>query len=168
MTLTARFGLLTAITSLFSACATTAPAPDILQPISADVSSYASVAVSTTAGASANVMPFELARISEKVVAEINRKHYGWAQAGTTGPLLLELQITRYDRGNAFARFMLAGLGQMHIDGQALVRDPATSRELGRYSVSKTFAWGGIYGGMTKIEEIEAAFAESVAAGIRK
>ncbi len=30
----------------------------------------------------------------------------------------VELLLTRYDKGNAFARAMLAGLGQIHIDGK--------------------------------------------------
>ena len=34
---------------------------------------------------------------------------------------------------------------------------------LGEYEVKKTFAWGGIYGASTKIEDVEAGFAEGVA-----
>jgi hypothetical protein len=165
MTRLVRLGLLLALASLSTACATTAPSPEVIQPISADLSTYASIAVSARSG-TPDVTTFELERMSEKIVAAINQKRGGWARAGSDGPLLLDLEVTRYERGNAFARFMLAGLGQMHIDGLVTVRDPTTQREVGRYSVSKTFAWGGMYGGMTDIAEVEDGFAQAVADGV--
>jgi hypothetical protein len=51
---------------------------------------------------------------------------------------------------------------------QGTVHDPASSQELGRYSVTKTFAWGGIYGAVTKTDDVEEGFAQSVADGLRK
>jgi hypothetical protein len=76
------------------------------------------------------------------------------------------VQVATYDEGNAFARLMLAELGQMHIEGTVTLRDDATKAVVGEYEVSKTFAWGGVYGASTKIEQVQGGFAESVAAVI--
>jgi hypothetical protein len=80
--------------------------------------------------------------------------------------LFASVMIKRYDQGNAFARAMLAGLGQMHIDADVTLRDWEAKNHIARYEVSKTFAWGGLYGGLTGIEEIEDGFAQAVAASI--
>ncbi|GAA0711082.1 hypothetical protein GCM10009105_12760 [Dokdonella soli] len=73
------------------------------------------------------------------------------------------MSITRYEKGNAFARAMLAGLGQIHIDGDVQVYAMPEHNRTMAFSVQKTFAWGGIYGGTTTIEDIEQSFAESIA-----
>ena len=61
---------------------------------------------------------------------------------------------------------MLAGLGQMHIDADVVLRDPRSGTTFATYDVDKTFAWGGIYGASTSITDIEDGFAQSVAAAI--
>ncbi len=61
---------------------------------------------------------------------------------------------------------MLAGLGQIHIDGEVKLVELPDRKQVGVFSVSKTFAWGGIYGGSTGIEEIEQTFADGVAAAL--
>jgi hypothetical protein len=73
------------------------------------------------------------------------------------------IEVTHYDKGNAFLRFLLAGLGQMHIDGTLTLQDRDKSEVVGKYEVNKTFAWGGLYGMGTKIEEVEEGFAAAVA-----
>jgi len=42
--------------------------------------------------------------------------------------------------------------------------DQATQNTLGRYEVTKTFAWGGIYSAVTRIDDVEEGFASAVAA----
>ena len=83
---------------------------------------------------------------------------------------ILDSRITRYDEGSAFARFMLAGLGQIHIDGDfdllLLSQKDSSNESVAQFSLSKTFAWGGIYGGTTRIEDIEITFAGGVADAI--
>jgi hypothetical protein len=44
---------------------------------------------------------------------------------------------------------MLAGLGQIHIDADVILREYEKNESLAKYEVKKTFAWGGIYGGAT-------------------
>ena len=77
--------------------------------------------------------------------------------------LQVKIAFTRYEEGSAFARFMLAGLGQIHIDADVTLEDQARPAPVGRYAVTKTFAWGGIYGGTTDIRDVEDGFAEAVA-----
>lgn len=57
---------------------------------------------------------------------------------------------------------MLAGLGQMHIVATVTMEDKNTKKEISRHQADKTFAWGGIYGGATRIEDLEPAFVEAV------
>lgn len=78
---------------------------------------------------------------------------------------LLNSKITRYDKGNAFARAMAAGLGQIHIDGDfsLFLSSEAEDNLIAEFTLQKTFAWGGLYGGVTGIEDIETTFAEAVA-----
>ncbi len=83
-----------------------------------------------------------------------------------TETLQAVVNITKYDKGNAFARFMLAGLGSMQIKADILLNDLANGQCLGKSECKKTFAWGGIYGGATTIEGIEEGFAKAAAASI--
>jgi hypothetical protein len=61
---------------------------------------------------------------------------------------------------------MLAGLGQMHINADVTMSDSTTKSNIAQYEVSKTFAWGGLYGGFTDIKVVEDGFAKAVAASI--
>jgi hypothetical protein len=83
--------------------------------------------------------------------------------AAATDELDAAVLITRYDPGNAAARLFMAGLGQAHIDGRLDLAERATGRPLGSHEVTKTFAWGGIYGAAKDIEDVEDGFAEAVA-----
>lgn len=73
------------------------------------------------------------------------------------------MTITRYEKGSAAARAMAAGLGQIHIDGKILLKDAETGRVCCEFMEDKTFAWGGIYGGTTRVEDVEVGFAEAIA-----
>jgi|SRR5271169_562065 len=111
---------------------------------------------------------FSRQRLESVLLQKINEKKRS-SQCNTTEKrsFVLHSKITRYEEGNAFARAMLAGLGQMHIDGDfVLYLMLEESRTLAEFSVKKTFAWGGIYGASTRIEDVEPAFAESVANAI--
>ncbi len=86
------------------------------------------------------------------------------APAGKT--LQATVELKRYDEGNAFARFMLIGLGQIHIDADVILSDFVSKDKLAQYEVTKTFAWGGIYGGATGIKDVEAGFCQAVSDSI--
>jgi len=119
----------------------------------------------------------EIQRIINLVIHKIKTKNASCFQKiftddsnsiDTDDTLLVRVRFTRYEKGNAFARFMLAGLGQMHIDAMVTLINKDNNNILGKYKVTKTFAWGGIYGGSRGIEDIEPAFAEAVANTILK
>jgi hypothetical protein len=76
----------------------------------------------------------------------------------------VKMVFTGYDKGNAFTRFMLAGLGQIKIGANVLLIDPTSNRTVSEFEVSKDFAFDGLYGGTTRIEDVEDGFARSVAA----
>jgi hypothetical protein len=82
--------------------------------------------------------------------------------AGAAATDTMKVHFTKFDRGNAFARFMLAGLGQIRIEATVFLVDN-TGREVGKYEVAKDFSLGGMYGGSTTVEDVEDGFAKSVA-----
>lgn len=114
----------------------------------------------------------DLRRISGLVQAELASSYPDRVIAGggsrRSGGVNVKLLFTQYDAGNAVARLMLAGLGQIHIDAKVLLTDMATGRTVASFEASKTFAWGGLYGGSTRIEDVEVGFARSVAEIFKK
>jgi hypothetical protein len=78
----------------------------------------------------------------------------------------VHVTVTKFERGNKFARVMLAGLGQMHLDANVLVTPAGGGDALNEFTISKTFAWGGVYGASEGIEDIEPPFADGIAAAL--
>ncbi|HUK00207.1 MAG TPA: DUF4410 domain-containing protein [Stellaceae bacterium] len=117
------------------------------------------------------MQPYELERIVSFVKADLTvADTHGAAQpaaAAADPPAKVKLVFTQYDKGSAFERFMLAGLGQIKIDADVIFLDANTGQQLGKYQVSKDFAFGGVYGGSTTIEDVEQGFAKSVAAIVK-
>lgn len=149
----------------------------------AELEAFRALDLQLSASPGVAVEPDDLARLGQLVLAQLAEMapgrfatvetRVGAAEGGVVATvsapipdLRAELEMTRYDAGNAFARAMLAGLGQMHIDGRLRLRDGRDGSELGAYEVAKTFAWGGIYGAATGIRDLEPAFAEAVALAI--
>jgi hypothetical protein len=104
--------------------------------------------------------------VSQKVRAYINAQSPG---VFGTGPdaLAMKIHFTRFDRGDAFARAMMAGLGQIKINATVML-DDATGKQVAAYNVSKDFAFGGIVGATTTVEDVEEGFAKSVAEIVRQ
>jgi len=84
--------------------------------------------------------------------------------AARPGEVRVDMSFTTFDPGNAFLRFSLAGLGQIHITANVQLIDATSGNVTASYVVAKTFAWGGLYGGSTSIEDVETGFAASVVA----
>lgn len=163
-----------AVALFVAGCASTAGS---IKPFTAAATSdglarYANMSVATAANGDASTMtPFAQQRIAALVSAKVKElapNRFANVAATTTDPETLHVTIafTRYDEGNAFARFMLAGLGQIHIDAEVALEDRALHTVMGKFEVTKTFAWGGLYGGTTGIEDVEAGFAEAVAKAV--
>ncbi len=107
-------------------------------------------------------------RISELIYAKFKERDSNWFEevpAAEDDPdtLVLSVRITKYEAGDPVARALQgAGYGQAHINAIVTIRGKLQSDILAKYSVKKTFAWGGVYGASTTIEDIEHGFAEAI------
>lgn len=161
-----------AVALVVSGCASTAgsakPLTAAVKPES--LARYTKMALETSAqgDATSRLTAADRERIAALVARKIRQRapsRFAESATGTTDAETLHVTIafTRYDEGNAFARFMLAGLGQIHIDAEVTLEDRALPAVIGNFEVTKTFAWGGIYGGTIGIRDVEDGFAEAVA-----
>ncbi len=107
----------------------------------------------------------DLERMCLKIRVELQAASPG-IMVDATGPnaataLTLKMNFTNYERGSAFARMMLIGFGQIHIDADIVLID-ASGTVKAKYQVSKQFALGGALGGMTRMSDVEEGFVKSV------
>jgi len=164
------FNLIICVTALVltTGCATTVPKPEFTKQIAPEsqlaAKDDANVKVET--GTGVTMLESEKVRVAEKIKQRIDARKVTNNQDASTKSYEIKLVMTKYEKGNAFARAMLAGLGQIHIDADVTVFEMPTQTPVGNFSLSKTFAWGGIYGGTTSMEDIETTFADGVAAAL--
>jgi hypothetical protein len=154
---------------LLAACAESASTPvpvAALQPV--QKASLKIVDITDEAAPGIAIPSYNLERLLDRVKTEIGATHPEILAAKNlpdgTPTTKIKLVITQYDEGSRFARFMLIGLGQIYLDGDVVFIDASSGQEVARYKVSKNFAFGGIYGGATGMEDVEKGFAKSVAA----
>ena len=155
---------------LLSGCAGTSPTAEFKKPIS-DIHRLCltdEAAVILVAADGVVLDDVNRQRLESRLLQAINdKKKTVQCQTSDKRAFVLNSKITMYDEGNAFARFMLAGLGQIHIDGDFVLSiQPAVNESVAEFIVRKTFAWGGLYGGSITIADVEPAFAEGVADAI--
>lgn len=153
-----------------SGCATTAPRATFTQalPKQQQIDKNDTVMVKVEAGQDVPIGDNEKQRLAQLTKQKIDAQKMNNTVAGDPHEYELEILVTRYERGNAFARFMLAGLGQIHIDGHVSVLSLPERIKVAQFDIDKTFAWGGIYGGTTGIVEVEEGFAQGVAEAVTK
>jgi hypothetical protein len=149
-------------------------------PPVAELAAFHSVIVRVAAVDGQPVTPADLERIARKIADHTRALAPGrfanittatgtgsvpvaTPDAAAADELDASVLITGYEPGSATARFFMAGLGQAHIDGRLELAERATGRPLGSHEVTKTFAWGGIYGATKDIQDVEDGFAEAVA-----
>lgn len=102
-------------------------------------------------------------RLTKRVQEALDSRKALTPAVGDKKSCAVDVTITKYDKGSAFARAMLAGLGQIHINAKVkVVRLPA-NEQISDFTINKTFAWGGVYGASTSVEDAEVGFAEGVA-----
>jgi hypothetical protein len=149
-------------------CATTVPMASFTREIvpEARIASKDDAKVRIEVGPDVTIEASEKTRLAETIEQKIASFKILNNRNDEMKTYEVELLLTRYDKGNAFARAMLAGLGQIHIDGQVKLLEMPERKLVGEFSISKTFAWGGIYGAATKIEDIEMTFADGVASAL--
>lgn len=154
---------------LLSACAESAATPDVVHAMAPTVSQGLRLTDITAEAKSGVAMtPADIDRIVSQIKADIAANDPNVFVDKSASPNVMKIEFTRYDSGNAFARFMLMGLGQIKIDADVIIMNSANNQVVGEYNVSKDFAFGGIYGGVTRIEDVEKGFAKSVAEIVAK
>jgi hypothetical protein len=169
--LTSRLLPLLIVVALMIGCGTTPLVLTTADPRT-DFTQYKSLAVQTTSQG-ALVSSSAQMRIKDLVKTEIlgccAQRFESIALDGTQPhDLVLNVKFTVYEEGNRFARLMLAGLGSMQIHAQVEMLDPKSGNLLTSGEAGKTFAWGGIYGAATGIEDLERDFAKEVVKGLRE
>jgi hypothetical protein len=157
--------------SFISGCANTSGSHHLVSGASQQLSNFSDLIVSVKPSSSANLTQTDTDRMSNLIVADIQAENPTRFKSINAMPInansmQASVDIKTYDEGNAFARAMLAGLGQIHIDADVTLIDYATKAKLAQYEVSKTFAWGGLYGGFTSIKDAEVGFCKAVADSI--
>jgi len=149
-------------------CASTVPRASFTREIvpEARIASKDDAKVKIEAGPDVTIQEAEKTRFAETIEQKITSLKILNNRNGKMKTYEVELLLTRYDKGNTFARLMLAGLGQIHIDGQVKLLELPERKLVGEFSMSKTFAWGGLYGSGTHIEDIEKTFADGLASAL--
>ena len=148
--------------------------PGSMKALMAPISSldhYTVLTVDLAEGPGLQLLPMDKQRLLERITMRLKAKASSRFTEinqlpGNRSYLHAVVQLIRYDEGNAFARFMLAGLGQIHIDANVILIDGDSHTELAKYLVRKTFAWGGFYGLGTRITDVEEGFTEAVVSAI--
>jgi hypothetical protein len=160
--------LMAAVTTLMVGCATTAPEPKFTHTMVADSRIAASDTVDVMIETADKVVvdPVARDRVAQKIKLKIDDRKLKNAAAPSPRTMQVVLHITKYEKGNALARAMLAGLGQIHLEGTVSVYRMPDHVLLEDFDLQKTFAWGGIYGASTSIEQIEDTFTDGVAATV--
>jgi hypothetical protein len=153
-----------ALALVLGGCAGSVSAPTPIQALSAEQKTALHISdITADAADGVQMSDGDFGIICQKVRADIQTSAPDILTAGADKPLAMKIHFTRFDRGNAFARAMLMGLGQIKIDATVILVD-ADGRTVGQYEVSKDFALGGVAGATTSVDDVEDGFAKSVAA----
>jgi hypothetical protein len=156
------------IALLAPGCATTPPHASFTQTLPKErvIDRDDNVTVTVEASPSVPIIDVEKQRLAQRIKLDVDRLKINNAASGESHDYDINVLLTRYDKGNAFARGMLAGLGQIHIDADVSEFALPEKTKVGAFHIAKTFAWGGIYGMSTSIEDVEEGFAQGVAEAV--
>jgi hypothetical protein len=135
-----------------------------------NLAQYKSLSIQTAAAEGVVITELAQTRIKDRIKAEVSStcpKHFEdiYTDAAHPEGLLLTLNFTKYDEGNRFARAMLAGLGAMKINADVTIKDGQSGNAICNGEAGKSFAWGGMVGAMTGIEDVEKDFAKEISRG---
>jgi Domain of unknown function (DUF4410) len=154
--------------TLMSGCASTTPKAEYSKDLTTQyrIDAYDRPQVNVNASAGIEITDLEKQRIAQLITSDLDVMRLHNAANSDPKDCIVDVTITRYQKGNAFARAMLAGLGQIHIDAHVKILTGRNNEKLADFTLTKTFAWGGIYGAATSMEDIEKTFASGVAASL--
>jgi len=150
---------------VLTGCATSAPQAVFTQEIDSSSKVHANdqAKVKVDAALDVTLLNYEKERLVESIQSKLDSKKTWNAATGRGKQYEVLVTITRYEKGSPVARMVSAGLGQIHINGAVQIFALPLREKTGEFTLNKTFAWGGIYGASTTIEDAEQGFAEGVA-----
>lgn len=162
------FFSLVAVSVFLVGCAGSVPQAQFSQAIAPQfrVGALDGVKVSVSAGPDITMLDSEKTQLAEIIARKIDSRKMLNSGEAQKKSFEINVVMTQFEKGNAFARAMLAGLGQIHLDGEVKLVLAPDQTTVGAFTVSKTFAWGGIYGSSTRIDDLEPIFADSVATAV--
>ncbi|HEY4941497.1 MAG TPA: DUF4410 domain-containing protein [Rhizomicrobium sp.] len=150
------------LAALLAGCAGSISAPTAVTALSTEQKSALRLSdITADADAGVKMSDGDFGLIAQKVRTYIQAQSPS-VFAGGPGALKMKIHFTKFDRGSAFARAMLIGLGQIVIEATVTLED-TTGRPVAEYKVAKDFAIGGVIGATTSVEDVEEGFAKSVA-----
>jgi hypothetical protein len=162
-----QIGCAVALAAMLAGCAGSVSAPVPVQEFSTEQRDALKIVdISADAADGVEMSDGDFGLICQKVKAYIMAENPGVMVDSSPQALKMHLHFTRFDRGNAFARAMLIGLGQIRIEATVTFVD-ASGRSVAEFKVAKDFALGGIAGATTTVENVEQGFAKSVAQIVR-
>ena len=155
---------------LLVGCATTSPGARFKEALAKDqhVDANDVVFVKIEADKGIVIEEFEKQRLARGIQDKVDVLKMNNTNAADPRKFELAVLVTRYDKGDAFARAMMPGLGRIHIDGRVSMFALPMYERVADFDIDKTFAWGGLYGAATSIEDVEKGFAEGVAEAVTK
>jgi len=108
-----------AIAVFINGCASTMPKPEFSKQIAPEsqIASTDEAKVQVETGKNASMIEAEKTRMTEKIKQKIDERKMKNSSNSSGKTYEIVLVITKYEKGNAFARAMLAGLGKIHING---------------------------------------------------
>jgi hypothetical protein len=138
----------------------------------ADVTQYKALTIQTSTAQGVTVPEPAQSRIKGLIKSEILeccKDRFENISLGDPGAkdLLLNVKFTIYEEGNRFARFMLAGLGSMQIHANVELKDSTSGQLIYGGEAGKTFAWGGVYGAVTGMDDLEKGLAKEIIEGLK-
>jgi hypothetical protein len=153
---------------LLSGCATSAPTAKFSQTLatSSRVAGSDETKVVITTMGDVSMLDYEKSRLAQRIQERLNAKKLLNVVTEGNKSYEVEVAITRYEKGSAIARAFLAGLGQIHVNGTVSLFVAPERKQVGEFTIKKTFAWGGLYGGITSMEDVELGFADGIAAAL--
>jgi hypothetical protein len=157
------------LAALLAGCAGSVSAPTAIQPLSTEQKAALHLSdVSADAADGVAMSDGDFGIICQKVKTYIQAQSPGafTDPASSDAALKMKIHFTRFDRGNAFARFMLIGLGQIVIEATVTLEN-RSGVTVAQYKVAKDFANGGVIGATTTVDDVEDGFAKSVATVVK-
>jgi len=145
---------------VLSNCATSTPNAIYVTPLTAVISQGDGVRTLVTT-TDARMSEGERQMLGDQITQDVQ----SLAQPGSGTPrhYELEVNITRFSRGNGFVRTAMPGMGQIHLDGVVSVYQLPKRTKVGEFIINKGFFIGGLYGVTVNMNTIASTFAQAVA-----